>query len=139
VSEFAAYKFNQIACIHAEAYPSAEFRHGPLAMLDEEEKTAVIFLVLDDEDLNQTLSNILQVKERGATVTVITNLEDISKHINQEKIDYLIKVTPHKSILAALMCCTPLLMICYFTALAKGINPDSNLTESINHMETIKD
>lgn len=52
VSEFAAFKFNQIACVHAEAYSSAEFRHGPLAMLDEEAHTAVIFLILDDEDLD---------------------------------------------------------------------------------------
>jgi len=59
VSEFAACKFNQIAEIHAEAYPSAEFRHGPLAMLDEVERTAVIFIILDDEDLSQTLMNIL--------------------------------------------------------------------------------
>lgn len=52
VADFVAQKFNQIACIHAEAYPSAEFRHGPLAMLDEEAKTACIFLILDDENLD---------------------------------------------------------------------------------------
>ena len=45
VSEFIAYKFNQIACIHAEAYGSAEFRHGPLAMLDEDERTASKLLI----------------------------------------------------------------------------------------------
>lgn len=43
VSEFISYKFNQVCAIHAEAYGSAEFRHGPLAMLDEEEKTASKF------------------------------------------------------------------------------------------------
>jgi glucosamine--fructose-6-phosphate aminotransferase (isomerizing) len=59
VSEYISQKFNQIACIHAEAYPSAEFRHGPLAMLDEEEKTACIFLILDDENLDQCLMNIM--------------------------------------------------------------------------------
>jgi glucosamine 6-phosphate synthetase-like amidotransferase/phosphosugar isomerase protein len=40
VADFIAQKFCQIASIHAEAYPSAEFRHGPLSMLDETEKTA---------------------------------------------------------------------------------------------------
>ena len=40
VCEYASHKFNQICAIHAEAYGSAEFRHGPLAMLDEDEKTA---------------------------------------------------------------------------------------------------
>lgn len=70
VSDFIAQKFCQIACIHAESYPSAEFRHGPLSMLDEAEKTAgkfcffdsfflVIFFVIDDENLTQILANIL--------------------------------------------------------------------------------
>jgi glucosamine 6-phosphate synthetase-like amidotransferase/phosphosugar isomerase protein len=40
VSDFCAQKFSQIALIHAESYSSAEFRHGPLSMLDEDEKTA---------------------------------------------------------------------------------------------------
>ena len=104
VNEFIAYKFNQIPCIHAESYPSAEFRHGPLAMLDEIEKTACkylylilnpilgIFVVLEDENMDQVLMNILQVKERGATITVVTNLKDIFKHIPQQKIDFLIEV-----------------------------------------------
>jgi len=135
VADFIAQKFNQIACIHAEAYPSAEFRHGPLSMLDEEQRTAAIFLVLDDENLQQVMANILQVKERGATVIVLTNLTDISKHISvEEKIDHLIQIFPQQSIYAALLCTTPLLMTCYFTALAKGINPDSNVIESINFM-----
>lgn len=94
VSTFAAFKFNSICAIHAEAYGSAEFRHGPLAMLDEDEKTATIFLVLDDENLEQVLANILQVKERGATVIVCTNLRDIYLHVKPEKIDFLIQLQP---------------------------------------------
>ena len=45
VSEYVAYKFNSICAIHAEAYGSAEFRHGPLAMLDEDEKTASKYFI----------------------------------------------------------------------------------------------
>lgn len=57
-----AEKFTQVTTMHAEAYPSGEFRHGPLSMIDEEEKTPgkssilkhliVIFIVLNDEHLN---------------------------------------------------------------------------------------
>lgn len=132
VADFVAQKFVQVAGIHAEAYSSAEFRHGPLSMLDEEEKTAVMFFALDDENLNQLLANILQVKERGATVIVLTNLADIYTVISSEKIDHLIKVFPQPSLFASLLCCPPLLMTCYYTALAKGLNPDTNLMESIN-------
>ena len=49
MAEYVAQKFVQVAGIHAEAYSSAEFRHGPLSMLDEVEKTAVMFFALDDE------------------------------------------------------------------------------------------
>jgi Fe2+ transport system protein B len=60
-------------------------------MIDENEKTSVVFIVLDDENLTQVLGIILQVKERGATVIVLTNLPDINQYINsKEKIDFLI-------------------------------------------------
>lgn len=57
-ANYVAEKFTQVTTIHAEAYPSGEFRHGPLSMIDEEEKTPVIFIVLNDEHLSQVISNI---------------------------------------------------------------------------------
>ena len=92
----------QVAGIHAAAYPSGEFRHGPLSMIDDEEKTPVIFIVLQDEHLSQVLSNILQIKERGATTIVLSALEDISTLIDPIKIDFLIKLDPNESVLTAL-------------------------------------
>ena len=93
----------------------------------------MVFFVLDDENIDQILANILQVKERGATIIVFTNLADISTRINaSEKIDYLVQLFPKAGLFASLLCCSPLLLICYFTAVAKGINPDTNLLESIN-------
>ena len=83
-------KFMQIAGIHAEAYPSGEFRHGPLSMIDEATATPVVFVVLDDEHLSQVLSNILQIKSRGATTIVITSLTDLSEHIDLKSVDYTI-------------------------------------------------
>lgn len=59
VNDFAAFKFNQVAQIHAESYSSAEFRHGPLAMIDEATKTPTIFVVLDDDNIDQVMGNIL--------------------------------------------------------------------------------
>lgn len=83
-------KFTQVTTLHAEAYPSGEFRHGPLSMIDEVEKTPVLFVVLDDEHLVQILSNIGQVKERGATIIVISCVENLEKLIDISKISYLI-------------------------------------------------
>lgn len=77
-------------------------------MIDDVAKTPVIFIVLQDEHLSQILSNILQVKERGATVIVLSALEDISEVIDLAKIDFLIKMDPHKSPIAALAAVPPL-------------------------------
>lgn len=64
---------------------------------------SVIFFVLNDEHLSQVLSNILQVKERGATTIILTNLENIRNHIEAHKLDFVIEVTSGKdSYLAAL-------------------------------------
>ena len=105
-------------------------------MVDEADKTAVIFLVLDDDNLKQVIANILQVKERGATIIAISNVENLDKMLSvDEKIDYLIEIFACKSILSGLQCTIPLLMLCYYTALAKGINPDQNITRSINFNE----
>jgi glucosamine 6-phosphate synthetase-like amidotransferase/phosphosugar isomerase protein len=106
----AAQKYLQVSGLHAEAYPCAEFRHGPLSMIDEQERTpgkltlpsvslslthsltnyVVFFLVFDDEHRSQILSNILQVKERGATTVIITDLPHISKLIDANKMDFVI-------------------------------------------------
>ena len=62
----------------------------------------VLFMVMNDEHCNPVINNILQVKERGATIIVCTTLEDISTKINTAKIDYLIKLAPQDGILSAL-------------------------------------
>ena len=84
----------------------------------------VIFILLDDQHLSQVLSNILQVKERGATTIILSALEDVSTVIDPAKIDFLIKLAPQKSVLTALTAIPPLQLICYYTALARGVNPD---------------
>ena len=68
----------------------------------------VFFVVLNDHHLSQVLSNILQVKDRGATTIVLTALQDIKEHIEMKKIDFLIQLDPNDSILAALQAVTPL-------------------------------
>ena len=55
---------------------------------------------------------------------VLTNLENIFKNLSESKIDFLVQMPEHKSLVAGLNCVAPLLKIVYYTALAKGINPD---------------
>ena len=132
-ANYASSKFMQVASIHAEAYPSGEFRHGPLSMIDDAVSTPVVFIVLDDEHLSQVLSNILQIKQRGATTIVITSLEDLSQHIDLKNVDFKVQLDPNKSVLAALQAIPPLQMICYYTALARGLNPDQQVFSAIDY------
>ena len=77
--------------------------------------------------MSQVLSNILQVKERGATCIILSALEDITTVIDPAKIDFLVKLSPNKSVLTALTAIPPLQLICYYTALARGVNPDQQI------------
>lgn len=132
VANYMSEKFTQVTTIHAEAYPSGEFRHGPLSMIDEVEKTPVLFVVLDDEHLVQILGNIGQVKERGATIIVISCVENLEKLIDISKISYFIQLQPVKSLFAALQACTAMQMIAYYASLAKGLNPDQQIFDAID-------
>ena len=62
----------------------------------------MIFIVLQDEHLSQVLSNILQVKERGATTIIVTNLPNISAYIDIAKLDYIIQLVPQASVFSGL-------------------------------------
>ena len=128
--------------LHAEAYPSGEFRHGPLSMIDEIEKTPgisikiltsiVLFIVLDDEHLVQILGNIGQVRERGASIIVVSCVENLESKIDISKIPFLIQLQPVRSLFAALQACSALQMIAYYTSLARGLNPDQQVFDAID-------
>jgi len=132
VANYMAEKFTQVTTIHAEAYPSGEFRHGPLSMIDETEKTPVLFIVNDDEHLAQIATNIGQVRDRGATIIVLSTVAGLSTIVDLAKIHYLIELLPVKSLFASLQACTALQMICYFTSRARGLNPDRQVFDAID-------
>jgi glucosamine--fructose-6-phosphate aminotransferase (isomerizing) len=93
-------------------------------------------MVFKDDHLTQLIGNILQVKERGATTIIVTNLPKISDVIDLVKIDYLIQLPPQATVLAGLMAVPPLQMLCYFTALERGINPDKQIFDAIDFEQT---
>jgi glucosamine--fructose-6-phosphate aminotransferase (isomerizing) len=102
-------------------------------MIDEKVRTPVIFILLEDEHKSQVLSNILQVKERGATSIVLTNIAKVSELIDLAKIDYLIELQSCVGLFSSLQACVPLQMIVYYTAMAKGINPDNQIFDALNY------
>ena len=62
----------------------------------------VVFIALDDDHLDQVIANIIQIKDRGATTIVLTNLVNIMDKISMKHINYPIQLDPNKSVLAAL-------------------------------------
>ena len=95
-----------------------------MAMIDPVEATPVIIIALDDEHLSLTIRNIVELKRNGATVIVVSAVDDIVSKCEGKELDFIVQLEPDKSVLAAVQAIPSLLMICYYTALARGINPD---------------
>ncbi|MEM4274798.1 MAG: glutamine--fructose-6-phosphate transaminase (isomerizing) [Candidatus Nitrosocaldaceae archaeon] len=119
-----ALKIKELAYIHAEAMPAGEFRHGPLALVDN--NTVVIIINPCDNTYNDTSSNIKEVKARGGRVLGISNV--VSKEY-----DWFIKIPSVNSIVYPLIEVIPLQLLAYNLALKRDYNPDypRNLAKSV--------
>ncbi len=123
-----ALKLKEISYIHAEGYPAAEMKHGPIALIDE--NMPVVFIAPKDEIYDKILSNILEVKSRKGNVIAITDegnedLNDIADHII-----YIPNTLP---ILTPILTVVPLQLLAYYTAkeLGRDIDKPRNLAKSV--------
>jgi glucosamine--fructose-6-phosphate aminotransferase (isomerizing) len=124
----ASLKLKEISYIHSEAYPAGEMKHGSLALI--EEGTPIIALATQEHVLEKTISNIREVKARGAYVIGIAfegNLE-LAKAA-----DEVIYVPRTEALLAPALSVIPLQLLAYYTALARGNDVDKprNLAKSV--------
>lgn len=120
-------KLKEISYTHSEAYPAGELKHGTISLI--EEGTPVVGIVTDDAIAPKTISNIVEVKSRGANVLYITNRLDEQEDFYDKKI--LIPKT-HK-LFEPLLTIIPLQMIAYHVANIKGCDIDKpkNLAKSV--------
>ncbi|MEE9573128.1 MAG: SIS domain-containing protein, partial [Candidatus Neomarinimicrobiota bacterium] len=123
-----ALKLKEISYIHAEGYPAAEMKHGPIALIDE--KMPVVFIAPHDRTYDKILSNIEQVKARKGIIIVITD-----KHSKElEKLsDYLIVVPSTHTYIFPILVSIPLQLLAYHLAVLRGCNVDQprNLAKSV--------
>jgi len=119
-----ALKLKELVYVHAEGLAAGELKHGPLALMDE--NTTVIMLNPDDETYSDTLSNVHEIKARGARVIGVSNM-------NSNKYDNWIKIPKAKNILYPMLEVIPLQLLAYHTALKRESNPDypRNLAKSV--------
>jgi glucosamine--fructose-6-phosphate aminotransferase (isomerizing) len=122
-----ALKLKEISYIHAEGYPAAEMKHGPIALIDD--NMPVVFMVTE-EGYDKIVSNIQEVRARGGKIIIITSennteLENYSDHI--------IQVPRIHHCLQPILTTIPLQLLAYHMAVLKDCNVDMprNLAKSV--------
>lgn len=123
-----ALKLKEISYIHAEGYPAAEMKHGPIALVDE--NMPVVFIAPKDSTYEKIVSNIEEIKARKGKTIIIASDEDY----DIEKLaDHVIRVPKTASILMPVLTVIPLQLLAYHIAMKKGLNVDQprNLAKSV--------
>ena len=123
-----ALKLKEISYIHAEGYPAAEMKHGPIALIDEE--MPVIVIATKDSSYEKVVSNIQEVKARGGKIIAIVTEGDTQV---KEMADYSIEIPETTDILVPFLSVVPLQLLSYHIAVMRGCNVDqpSNLAKSV--------
>jgi glucosamine--fructose-6-phosphate aminotransferase (isomerizing) len=123
-----ALKLKEISYIHAEGYPAAEMKHGPIALVDE--SLPVVFVATKDSYHEKVVSNMQEIKARkGRVISVITEGDDTSKSISES----IMPVPAADEIVAPMLSVIPLQLIAYYIGVMKGYDVDKprNLAKSV--------
>jgi glutamine---fructose-6-phosphate transaminase (isomerizing) len=123
-----ALKLKEISYIHAEGYPAAEMKHGPIALIDEH--MPVLFIATRDNSYEKVVSNIQEVKARkGRVIAVVTEGDE---HI-PKMAEFVIEVPSTNEVLMPLLSVIPLQLLSYHIAVLRGCNVDQprNLAKSV--------
>ncbi|MFQ3579091.1 MAG: glutamine--fructose-6-phosphate transaminase (isomerizing) [Bacteroidales bacterium] len=123
-----ALKLKEISYIHAEGYPAAEMKHGPIALIDE--NMPVVIIATKDKSYEKVVSNIQEVKARkGIVIAVVTEGDTIISKMA----DHLLEVPQTMEYLAPIISVVPLQLLSYHIAVMRGCNVDQprNLAKSV--------
>ncbi|MGA1359826.1 MAG: glutamine--fructose-6-phosphate transaminase (isomerizing) [Gemmatimonadaceae bacterium] len=123
-----ALKLKEISYIHAEGYPAAEMKHGPIALIDE--KMPVVFIAPHDSVFEKVVSNIQEVKARGGKTIVITSRDEPAL---AGLMDHEIRIPETVDMLTPVLASIPLQLLAYYIAVKRGANVDQprNLAKSV--------
>jgi glucosamine--fructose-6-phosphate aminotransferase (isomerizing) len=123
-----ALKLKEISYIHAEGYPAAEMKHGPIALIDEE--MPVVFIATRDSSYEKIVSNIQEVKARkGRVISIVTEGDNVIPKMSE----FVIEVPIVHEALMPLVSVIPLQLLSYHIAVMRGCNVDQprNLAKSV--------
>ena len=123
-----ALKLKEISYIHAEGYPAAEMKHGPIALIDEQ--MPIVVIAVNSNHYDKVVSNIQEIKSRkGKIIAVVTEGDTVVK----ELADYIMEVPNTPEALSPLVTAIPLQLLSYHIALILGKNVDQprNLAKAV--------
>ncbi len=123
-----ALKLKEISYIHAEGYPAAEMKHGPIALIDKD--MPVVFIATNRNTYEKVLSNIQEVKSRDGKIIAIVNEKDVTA---RSMADHVIEIPDCISIFSPLLATVPLQIFAYHIAVMRSCNVDQprNLAKSV--------
>ncbi len=123
-----ALKLKEISYIHAEGYPAAEMKHGPIALIDE--SMPVVFLAMQDSSYQKVLSNIEEVAARDGIVIAVT---DANNGDLDALCEHVIRIPKTIELLSPLLSVVPLQLLSYYIAVMRGCEVDQprNLAKSV--------
>lgn len=121
-------KLKEISYIHSESYAAGELKHGTISLITE--GMPVIAVATQKKLIEKTISNIKEVKARGAMVVLIC---DSSVEVGEDVADYVIKLPKVDELLMPMVAAAPLQLIAYYTSVLKGNDVDKprNLAKSV--------
>ncbi|MDX9891303.1 MAG: glutamine--fructose-6-phosphate transaminase (isomerizing) [Bacteroidales bacterium] len=124
-----ALKLKEISYIHAEGYPAAEMKHGPIALIDNQ--MPVVVIATEQETYDKVVSNVQEVKTRnGKIISIVSEGDEVVKSMS----DYCIEIPKTDELLSPLVASIPLQLLAYHIAVARGCDVDKprNLAKSVS-------
>ena len=123
-----ALKLKEISYIHAEGYPAAEMKHGPIALVDKD--LPVVFVATKDSYYEKIVSNVQEIKARSGMVLAVATVGD---EIIPGMADDTMYVPDADELIAPLLSVIPMQLLSYYVGLAKGLDVDKprNLAKSV--------
>ena len=123
-----ALKLKEISYIHAEGYPAAEMKHGPIALIDEQ--MPVVVIAPNKGHYDKVVSNIQEIKSRSGKIIAVVTKGDVQV---KELADHVIEIPEANEALTPLLTTIPLQLLSYYIAVMRGCNVDQprNLAKSV--------
>lgn len=123
-------KLKEVSYIHSESYAAGELKHGTISLIDEE--VPVIAVATQTGIIPKTISNVVEVKSRGAKVILVCT-DACARELKDGVADYVIEIPHTDELLMPITAVVPLQILAYYTSINRGIDPDKpkNLAKSV--------